>query len=711
MSRGRFFVVTTLVATFLLCGFTASFTAEKPLVYPKAQKSDQVDDYHGTRVPDPYRWLEDDKSPETQQWIEAQVKLANEYLSKIPVRQRIKERITELWNYERISTPTRAGKYYFFFKNDGLQEHSIVYIQEGMEGKPEVFLDPHTFSTDGSVSLADFSISHDDKYVGYGISRGGSDWREFYVMDIASRKKLDDHIEWVKFSSMSWYKDGFFYGRYDTPKEGEQLKAQLKDQKLFYHKLGTPQSEDKLIYQDKENPLRMIYSQVTDDEKHLFIYTQDGSSPHNLLYYKDLEKDSPFVPIIDKLIGSFYVVDVVDGKFLLVTNYNAPNSKLIRVDPLKLAAENWEDVIPMSKNKMEGVSYVGGRLISSYLQDANTALYVHDLDGKVLHEIKLPGIGSAGISYSKSTDNEVFLIFTSFTVPSTIYKYDIAKDALTFFRKPEIKCNPDDFIAKQVFAESKDGTKVPLFIVHKKDMKLDGKRPTMLYAYGGFNSSMTPRFSVTILPLLENGGVYALACLRGGGEYGEDWHNAGKLEKKQNVYDDFIGCCEYLIKSQYTSPANLAIYGGSNGGLLVGAVTNQRPDLIKVAIASVGVMDMLRYHKFTVGFAWASEYGISDNPDHFKFLYAYSPLHNIKENTNYPAVLAITADHDDRVFPAHSFKYIATLQEKYKGENPVIIRIETKGGHSGASATSKRIEQSADIYAFMLHNMGITEVK
>ncbi|UCH96051.1 MAG: S9 family peptidase [Candidatus Aminicenantes bacterium] len=694
-----------VLGTFL---FTTTFAKEPPVKYPVTKKIDHIDDYFGTKVKDPYRWLEDMNSPETKQWVTAQKKVTDQYLASIEFRPQIKARLTELWNYEKYSAPSKKGEYYVFSKNDGLQEQSVIYFQKGLAGKPEVLLDPNTFSKDSSITLAGMSFSKDYKYLSYGISRGGSDWREFFVMEAKTREKLADHLQWIKFSTTAWYKHGFFYSRYDEPpKEANKLKVKIQNQKIYYHKLGTPQCEDKLIYQDPKNPKRGYFGWVPDNEKYLVINAWEGASDHNLIYYKHLEKDSPVTPVIDKPMGHFSVSDVIDDKLLVVTDYEAPNYKLVLLDPKNPQKEHWKTIIPESKDKLNYVSYVGGRLIASYLKDANTKVSVFDVEGKKLYDVQLPGIGTASGFSGKKEDNEVFYTFTSFTTPPTIYRYNIKENKSQLFRKPNVKFNPGEYETKQVFYESKDKTRVPMFIVYKKGLQLNGQNPTLLYSYGGFNSSIRPRFRLDIIPLLENGGVYAAACIRGGGEYGEEWHRAAMLEKKQNVFDDFIAAAEYLVRSGYTSPQKLAIRGASNGGLLVGAVMNQRPDLFKVAFPMVGVMDMLRFHKFTIGWAWVGEYGSSEDPEQFKYLYKYSPLHNIKEGVNYPATLVTTADHDDRVFPAHSFKYISALQEKYKGENPVLIRIETKVGHGAGTATSKRIELLADIYAFMFYNMNI----
>lgn len=700
-----------MALVFLMGNLGAAEAKKQPLKYPETKKGEQMDEYHGVKVADPYRWLEDMNSDDTKNWVQTQAKFTNDYLSAIPFREAIKKRFTELWNYEKYSQPFRLkDDTYIFFKNNGLQEQSVMYIQKGLEGKPEVLLDPNALSADGSVSLAGFDFSNDYKYLTYGVSRGGSDWNEYFVMNIETREKMTDHIKWMKFSNTSWYKDGFYYSRYDEPKEGEQLKAQNVFQKVYYHKLGTPQSEDKLVYEDKTNPQLGFNVGVSDDEKHMFLYLWEGSAVHNMFYYKSLEKGTDYQKIVNEKIGTFGVVDVVDNAILAVTNYNAPNYRLIAIDLAKPEKQNWRDVIPESTDKLNSVSYVGGKLIASYLKDATTRIYIHELTGKRLYEVELPGVGSAGGFGGKKEDMEVFYTYTSFITPPVIYRYDIAANKSTLFRKANIKFNSGDYETKQIFYKSKDGTSIPMFIAYKKGLKLDGNNPALLTAYGGFNVSMRPSFNITAIPLLDNGGVFAMACLRGGGEYGEEWHKNGMLDKKQNVFDDFIAAAEYLIAEKYTSSKKLAIQGGSNGGLLVGAVINQRPELFAVAFPMVGVMDMLRFHKFTIGWAWASEYGSSDNADQFKYLMPYSPLHNIREGMNYPATLVTTADHDDRVFPAHSFKYISQLQAKHKGDNPVLIRIETKVGHGAGTSTSKAIELYSDLYAFTFYNMGITPV-
>ncbi|MCX6555590.1 MAG: prolyl oligopeptidase family serine peptidase [Candidatus Aminicenantes bacterium] len=673
------------------------------LKYPVTKKIDQVDDYFGVKVADPYRWLEDVNAPDTVEWVTAQKKLSESYLAAIPFRTKFRARLTEIINYENYSNAAKEGEYYTFRKNTGLQDQSVVYIQKGLDGEALVLLDPNALS----VILTDTTFSKDQKYFGYGVSPGGSDWREYFVIETATGEKLADRIQWAKFSEMSWYKDGFFYSRYDEPKESDMLKAKVEFQKLFYHKLGTPQTEDKLIFSDSHDPELGFSGEVTDNEKFLVISGWVGSANHNFLYYKDLESGSSVIPLVDKPIGQFVFIAEADEGFLIMTDFQAPNFKLILIDPRNPQMENWKTIIPEARDKMDDVSFVGGRLIVSYLKDANSEVFVFDAGGQKLCDLALPGIGTAYGFSGKKEDNEVFYTFTSFTFPPAIYRYLVKENRSELFRKSDVKFDPDKFVTTQVFYESKDKTRIPLFIVHKKGLKLDGENPTLLYGYGGFNAAEQPYFRASLVPLLESGGVYAMACLRGGSEYGEEWHRAAMFEKKQNVFNDFIAAAEYLIGKGYTSIQKLAVHGASNGGLLVAVVINQRPELFQVAFPEVGVLDMLRYHKFTIGWAWAGEYGSSDKPEQFKYLYAYSPLHNIKEGVAYPATLVATADHDDRVFPAHSFKYIATLQEKYRGKSPILLRVETQVGHGTGSTTTKTIEKYTDMYSFMFFNMNI----
>jgi prolyl oligopeptidase len=690
----------------LLAAVACQKTATK-LSYPATKKVDQLDDYFGTKVADPFRWLEDDNAADTKAWVQAENAVTFDYLGKIPFREKIKQRLTQIFNYPRYSSPFRAGDYYFYYKNDGLQNQSVCYIQKGLDGLPEVFFDPNVLSPDGTVRLGIVSVSKNDRYVTLSRGEAGSDWSEIRVMEIATKKELPDRILWVKFSGAAWKGDGFYYSGYDKPAPGEELKAKNEFQKVFYHKLGDPQAKDVLVYEDKEHPLRYVSADTTEDEKTLFLVVSEGTSG-NELYVKDLaKKDAKFEPLIKGFDFDSSPVDTVDGKVLVHTNVDAPNFRVVLIDPGKPAKESWQTVIAEKPEVLSGAGAASGYLFCHYLKDANTKIFQHNLAGKLVREIELPALGTAGGFGGKRDEKLLFYTFTSFTYPPTIYKYDPATGRSEIFRKSEVKFNPSDYETHQVFYPSKDGTKVPMFIVHKKGLRLDGKNPTYLTGYGGFNISEQPSFSPSYLVLLENGGVFALPNLRGGGEYGEVWHKAGMLLKKQNVFDDFIAAAEYLIREKYTSTNRLAIAGGSNGGLLIGAVMTQRPDLFKVALPAVGVMDMLRYHKFTVGWGWAVEYGSSDTEKDFRNLYAYSPLHHLKAGVCYPATLVTTADHDDRVVPAHSFKFAATLQEAQACANPVVIRIETRSGH-GSSNLSKAIDALTDTWAFVFYNMGVT---
>ena len=676
------------------------------IVYPVTAKGAQVDDYFGTKVADPYRWLEDDKSAETGKWVEAQNAVTFGYLQKIPYRDKIKKRLTDIFNYPRYSSPFRVGEYYLFSKNDGLQNQAVIYIQKGLEGPPEVLIDPNQLSPDGTIRIGLIGFSGDKKYAAISRSESGSDWSEIRVLELAAKKELPDRIQWNKFSGAAWKGNGFYYSGYDKPAPGTELTAKNEFQKVFYHKLGDPQDKDALVYEDKKNPLLYFGLGVSEDERFAFLSVSKGTSGTEL-YYKDLAKPAmAFAPLIQGFDFDSAAIDNVGDKFLVYTNVDAPNFKVVLIDPKKPAKENWTTVIPEKPEVLSSANTAGGRLFASYLKDANTKVYQHDLDGKLDREIGLPALGTASGFGGWKDDKVLFYTFTSFTFPPTIYKYDIAAGASEVFRKAEVKFNPEDYEVKQVFFESKDKTKVPMFIVHKKGLALDGGNPCFLTSYGGFNISLQPAFSPASIVLLENGCVFAEPNLRGGGEYGETWHKAGMLLNKQNVFDDFIAAAEYLIREKYTSSDKLAISGGSNGGLLVGAAMTQRPDLFKVVLPAVGVMDMLRYHKFTVGWGWAVEYGASDDEKNFRNLYAYSPLHNIKDGVAYPATLVTTADHDDRVVPAHSFKFIATLQARHTGKNPVLIRIETRSGH-GSSNITKAIDEISDAYAFMFNGTGV----
>jgi prolyl oligopeptidase len=687
-------------------------SASTRLTYPESKKVDHVDTYFDTKVPDPYRWLEDENAPETAAWVEAQNRVTFAYLEKIPFRQQVKDRLTKLFNYPRYSAPFRRGDTYFFTKNDGLQNQSVYYIQKGFEGTPEVFLDPNKFSADGTSQLSAFSLSKDGKYVAYGISKGGSDWTELFLMEVASRKTLPDNLQWLKVTGVSWAGDGFFYSRYPAPEKGKELSSKNENHQVFFHKVGTPQSADELIYENKEQAQRFHTVSTTEDERFAFLTISERGKGKkgNALFYRDLSKDqNTFTPIVAEIgDDNFGVIDNVGDKFLIRTDKNALNGRVILFDPKNPDEKNWRDILPERSEPLQSASTAGGKLFASWRKDVTSRAYVFDLDGKLENEVVLPGLGTAGGFGGRNDDKFVFYNFTSFNFPPTIYKYDIATRKSSVFRTVDIPgFQPDNYQTKQVFYTSKDGTRVPMFLVHKKGIKLDGNNPTLLYGYGGFNSVTAPSFSSLRLALLEQGVVYASANMRGGGEYGEKWHEAGTKLKKQNVFDDFIAAAEYLIAQKYTSPNRLAIQGGSNGGLLVGAVSNQRPELFRVVIQQAGVMDMLRFHKFTIGWNWIADYGSSDNESEFKALYAYSPIHNIKSGAKYPATLITTADHDDRVVPAHNFKYAAALQAGQGGENPILIRIDTKSGH-GASNTTKAIEQTADVYSFVLYNLGVT---
>lgn len=672
-------------------------------VYPETKKVDTVDTYHGVKVSDPYRWLEDDRSEETADWVKAQNEITFGYLDQIQYRDKLKKRLEEIWNYPKYSAPFKTEGRYFFYKNNGLQNQFILYSQKTLNDEPEVILDPNTWSKDGTVSLSGLGVSTDGKYLAYTSSVSGSDWNKIKIMDLDTKQLLTDSIEWVKFSGISWKGNGFYYSRYDKPK-GSDLSTKNEFHKLFYHKVGDDQSKDQLVYEDKSAPQRNFYAGTTEDERFLIINGSEGTSG-NMLVVKDVSKsNSSFVTLVDDFKNDHNIIENEGDELFILTNLNSPNKRIVKTTLDKPKPEQWTDVIAETENRIQNASIIGGKLFVEYLVDASDRIFIYDLKGKKLGEIKLPAIGSVAFGGRKK-DKECFYTFTSFTFPSTVYRYDVSKNTSEVYKKPEIKFNPEDFETKQVFYTSKDGTKVPMFIVYKKGIELNGNNPTYLYSYGGFDISMTPGFSISQLVWLENGGIFAQPSIRGGGEYGEKWHKDGMLLNKQNVFDDFIAAAEYLVKEKYTSPGRLAIAGGSNGGLLVGAAMTQRPDLFKVALPAVGVMDMLRYEKFTIGWAWATEYGSVKDPEHFNNLLKYSPLHNIKEGVEYPATMVTTADHDDRVVPAHSFKFAATLQEKYKGSNPVMIRIETKAGHGAGKPTGKVIEEAVDKFAFAWYNM------
>lgn len=694
---------------FLLSFFLLPILLNAQIAYPETKKVDVVDDYHGTKVSDPFRWLEDDNSEATKAWVIAQNKVTDDYLSKIPFRESVIKRLEELWNYPKYSSPFKEGLYYYFFKNDGLQNQSVAYRQKGLNGTPEIFFDPNKLSKDGTASLSGLRFSKNSKYLAYSVSQSGSDWRTAYIMDVATKKNIGEELNWLKFTGFSWKGDeGFYYSKYPEPKEGDQLKGKNESPKVYYHRIGSKQSEDILIYEDNEHPQRFARVNLTEDERFLILSTSEGTSG-NEIWYQDLKDQSQkdFKLLIPGFKTEPSIIDNIGDKLLLLTNEDAPNYKLVLVDPNNPSKENWKELIPEKKEVLQNVSTGGGKLFASYLKDASTKVYQYKKNGIIEREIELPGIGTAYGIGGKKEDHEFFYTFTSFNYPPTIFRYDIESGKSTLFRKTETKFDPTAYETNQLFFESKDGTRVPMFVTHKKGINLDGNNPVLLYGYGGFNIPLTPGFSISNAFFMEQGGVYAQVNLRGGNEFGEEWHKAGMLDKKQNVFDDFIGAAEYLIKEKYTNNQKIAIRGGSNGGLLVGAVMTQRPDLFKVAIPQVGVMDMLRYHKFTIGYAWAVEYGSSDNKEDFNYLYKYSPVHNLKPGVSYPATLVTTADHDDRVVPAHSFKFAATLQEAQAGVAPTLIRIESKAGHGAGKPVSKQIEEAADIWSFTMYNLGI----
>ncbi|MGY2802879.1 prolyl oligopeptidase family serine peptidase [Thermostichus sp. MS-CIW-25] len=675
-----------------------------------------VDIYHGQPVPDPYRWLEDLDSEQTRAWIEAQNHLTFNYLQQIPARQRIRERLTQLWNYEKYSQPFKEGGRYFYFKNDGLQNQSVLYTQESLEGQARVLLDPNTFSEDGTVALAGIAISrardsgaeHAGRYLAYGLSCSGSDWQEWKVRDIETGEDLPDHLRWIKFSGVSWTLDGqgFFYSRYDEPAPGSEYESANYFQKLYYHRLGTSQSEDVLVYHRPDQKEWGFAGGVTEDGNYLIISVWRGTDPKNLIFYKDLrDPQSPVVELIREFEAEYSFVGNDGSRFWLLTDCQAPRRRLVAIDLEQ--PDQVQEVIPEAEETLQGVSLINNQFVAFYLKDAHTQIKTFALDGTYLGEIPLPGLGSASGFGGKRYDTETFYTFTSFTTPPTIYRYDFTSGTSTLFRQPQVDFDPQAYEVQQVSYTSKDGTRIPMFLVHRRGLTRTGDHPTLLYGYGGFGISLTPSFSVGLVAWLEMGGVYAQPSLRGGGEYGEEWHQAGTKLNKQKVFDDFIAAAEWLIAHGYTNPAKLAISGGSNGGLLVGACLTQRPDLFAAALPAVGVFDMLRFHKFTIGWAWISEYGSPENPEEFKALYAYSPLHNLKPGTAYPATLITTADHDDRVVPAHSFKFAAALQAAQGGSQPILIRIDTKAGHGAGKPTSKLIEEAADRWAFLVQVLGI----
>lgn len=696
-----------LAATVLLAQGAMAQTcagAGAALDYPVTRTVDQSDDYHGVKVADPYRWLEDANSADTKQWVDAQNKLTQGYLAQIPGRETIKARLTKLWNFERFSVPFKEGGRYFYSRNDGLQNQSVLYTMKTLADVPRTLLDPNTLAADGTVALAGLAVSPNGKYLAYSTAASGSDWNEIKVRDIDSGQDVEDHIKWVKFSRTAWLKDGsgFFYSRYDAPREDTKLADVNYFQKLYFHKLGTPQSADTLVYDRPDHKDWGFSGEVTEDGRFLVITASQGTENKNRVFYKDLtRKDAKVVGLLEDFDAAYNFVGSDGPVFWFHTERNAPRGRIVSIDTRKPSVLNWKQIVPESSNTLVSASIVNHQLLVDYLSDAHSLVKVFDLKGKPLHDIELPGLGTADGFSGKRVDTETFYSYTSFTTPSTIYRYDLKANRSSVYRQPKVDFDPSGFETRQEFFTSRDGTKVPMFIVAKKGLKLDGANPTYLYGYGGFNVSLTPAFSVANLAWLEMGGVYVMANLRGGGEYGESWHEAGTKLQKQNVFDDFIGAAEWLIAHKVTSPAKLAIGGGSNGGLLVGAAMTQRPELFAAAIPQVGVLDMLRFHKFTIGWAWTSDYGSSDNADEFKALFKYSPLHNLKKGTCYPATMITTADHDDRVVPAHSFKFAATAQADQGGAAPILIRIDTKAGHGAGKPTTKQIDEVADRWGFL----------
>jgi prolyl oligopeptidase len=687
---------------------TASAEAPQRLSYPPARTVEQVDDYHGVKIADPYRWLEDPDAPDSQAWVEAENRLTFGYLGEIPARDQIRRRLTELWNFERYGVPQRQGGRYFFAKNDGLQNQSVIYTLEALDGTPRVLVDPNAFSADGTVALTSTAVSEDGALMAYGLSSGGSDWEEWKVREVATGRDLPDRIQWVKFSSASWTHDGkgFFYSRYDEPTPGQQLEQANYFQKLYYHRLGTPQTEDRLVYQRPDQKELGFQGYVTEDGRYLIIHVWKGTEVENGIAYQDLQApDAPVVRLLDDFDASYLFVGNDGPIFWFQTNQGAPRSRLLAIDVRDPARERWREVIPQAPETLESVSVVHDSFIVQYLKDAHSQVKVFGLDGKLRREVDLPGLGSAGGFAGKRKERETFFLFTSFTDPGTIYRYDVETGASTVFRQPRVASDLTQYQTEQVFYTSKDGTRVPMFLVYRKGLQKNGNNPVLLYGYGGFNISLTPSFAVSNLVWMERGGVLAIPNLRGGGEYGEEWHLAGTKLRKQNTFDDFFAAAEWLIANRWTSAGRIAISGRSNGGLLVGAALTQRPELFGAVLVGVGVLDMLRFHKFTIGWGWVSDYGSPDNPEEFKALRAYSPYHNIKPGTAYPATFITTADHDDRVVPAHSFKFAAALQKAQGGPEPVLIRIETRAGHGAGKPTSKKIEEAADELTFLVREL------
>jgi len=701
MSKSSKFI-TSLFAVMLLTACSS------PIKYPEARITDVVDKYHGNEVQDPYRWLEDPDSDETRAWVQAQNKITYPWLESVDARSKVKERIKSLWNFEKFGTPFKRGGRYFFSKNNGLQNQNVIYWTDSLDKEPKILIDPNTFSEDGTVALSIYTVSSDGKWVVYGKSSGGSDWNDWFVRNVDTGDNLNDHLKWIKFARPAWDagNEGFFYGKYRAPVAGKELQDINYFQKLYYHKLGEDQSEDKIVYERKDHKGWHFSPRVTDDGRYLVISTGQGTERKNLIFYKDLE-GGEVKELIKEFKGLFNYVDNNGPKFWFFTDYEAPRGRLVEIDITNPAEKNWRTIIPEADEVLKAVNLMSNRFIGQYLKDAHSQIKTFDITGKFIKEVDLPGLGSVRGFGGRQDESETFYSFSSFNDPGTVYRFDMEAGKSEIYRRPDLAFDPNDYQTRQVFYKSSDNEKIPMFITHKKGLDLDGENPTLLYGYGGFNASMTPSFYVSRVVFMELGGVFALANIRGGGEYGRKWHEAGMKLKKQNSFYDFIAAAQWLIDNDYTRSEKLAIKGGSNGGLLVGACMTKRPDLFGACLPSVGVMDMLRFNKFTIGWAWESDYGSPQNPEEFKVLYSYSPYHNIKDNVSYPATLITTADHDDRVVPAHSYKFAARLQAAQKGEAPVLIRIETKAGHGGGKPTTKRIDEAADIIAFLVRALRI----
>ena len=698
-------IIAAVVTALIL--IVAWFTRPYLPTYPQTATVDVVDNYFGVEVPDPFRWLEDHKSDEAREWIEAQNNVTFAYLERIPFREQIRNRLTEIWNFERYTAPFWENGRYFFYRNDGLQNQSVLFVREGLDGEPRALLDPNQIAEDGTAALSAVGISNDARYLAYRIAQGGSDWNEIFVRNIDTGEDLDVRIPWVKFSGIAWRGSGFYYSRFNAPAPGQELLAVNENHRVYFHRLGTPPHTDRLVHSNPAHPRRTYRAFTTDDERFLLI-SEAETTFGNALLFKDYSKPgSQLSYLIEGFDYDNRVVDHIDGKFLVLTNNNASMYRLVLIDPANPSPDYWKEIIPEAEHLLRGVTLIYNKLFAHYFENVMSKVYIHSLDGQRMGALELPGIGTLGAFSGKRDEPGAFFTFSSFTFPTTVFQYNAATNTHEVYFAPEVDFDPNAFETRQVFYPSQDGTMIPMFITHKKGLRMDGRNPTLLYGYGGFNISRPPRFDISRLVLLENGGVFAVANIRGGGEFGQEWYKAGTRLNKQNVFDDFIAAAEFLIAENYTSPRRLAIQGVSNGGLLVGAVTNQRPDLFGVAFPDVGVMDMLRFHLFTIGWAWVTDYGSSENEQDFHNLLAYSPLHNIQDGVNYPAVLVTTADHDDRVVPGHSFKYIAELQRSKAGRNPALIRIETRAGHGAGKPISMVIDELTDVYSFMFYNMGI----